>query len=720
VNQEQRIIMEKNFQNLRPDVRTIEKIGATGAGKTLGDALLTTPAAMSLLSKAVGEGSATLREQTKVFTEKLSDHMIIAAKLADDIYSWEQLIEMIIKVYTKNIKNYYKDSQIEEMDELRDSLHRDFFEALGTNRNMEAQPRLLQPKDRALIADNIVEYSIPFLMENLQSIYKEAKNSLHEVDAKPRSRKLDEAISHRLQAAIDSEPKMLEGLKASHTNINEELRKHFFLYFREEQKSMDDYYYRVIDLNNTGDCEDFIDALFSNNNLSNNGTLSIEVLCDELVIYAPMNKEVIQIANDNYKVMKALQGIDLKLSIGVRDTRGLYHESADQQKENEYLQDLLYNRSYDALMIISPIFGDTNNAKLREDIKAVLKTYSKQTPIMLLSNKVDLLIDDLYKRETVTDLFSIGSFEAPAEIEFHELKASIDQRLESVLEELKEAQQKRIGGVFEAIPCYLKIPSSTKITRELLNAYGPRQALGKILTTLGESLEKISDKIPYHLDSTLEEGKLPYRIDRNKVRSIIAASFLSPQVSKQLKAAKQNIEMNTGITPHGHGYNALGRRIPFGQGWTSIINQDYFLYCKSFEITFPANVQNLITDALLDDLLSRAVHFTKGKFKYAEDQEKFKRIIRSNFRSSAFAANLINDYIFKSSDKWGISYHNRFNRFLKESLPFFNVQQSQIQQVLEDNQNAGDAGIFDKYTEAMAKELRRAISQAFRLNVHLA
>jgi hypothetical protein len=712
--------LEKNFQNLQPDVRTIEKVGPTGAGKTLGDALLTTHAAMSLLSRAVGEGSATLREQTKVFTEKLSDHMIIAAKLADDIYSWEQLIEMIIKVYTKNIKNYYKDSQIEEMDELKDSLHRDFFESLGTNRNMEAQPRLLKPEDRTLIADNIVEYSIPFLIENLQGIYKEARNSLHEVDAKPRSRKLDEAISHRLQAAIDNEPKMLKGLKNSHENINEELKKHFFLYFREDQKSMDDYFYRVIDLNNTADCEDFIGALFSNNNLSNNGTLSIEVLCDELVIYAPMNKEVIQIANENYKVRKALQGIDLKLSVGVRDTRGLYHESADQQKENEYLQDLLYNRSYDALMIVSPIFGDTNNAKLREDIKAILKTYSKQTPIMLLSNKVDLLIDDQYKGEAVTDLFSMGSFEAPGEIEFHDLKSVIDQRLESVLEELKEARQKRVGGVFEAIPCYLKMPSSTRITRELLNAYGPRQALEKILKTLGESLEKVSDKIPYLLDTTVEEGKLPYRVDINKVRSIIAASFLSPQASKQLKAAKQNIEMNTGITPHGHGYNALGRRIPLGQGWTSIINQDYFFYCKSFEISFPANVQNLISEALLDDLLNSAVRFTKGKFKYPKDQERFKRIIRNNFRSSAFAANLINDHIFKSSDKWGISYHNRFNRFLKESLPFFNIQQSQIQQLVAGNQGADDAGIFDKYTEAMTKELKSAISQAFRLNVYLA
>ncbi|MFP3588942.1 hypothetical protein SCB29_35895, partial [Paraburkholderia sp. SIMBA_055] len=106
----------------------------------------------------------------------------------------------------------------------------------------------------------------------------------------------------------------------------------------------------------------FIEAMFSNNNLSNGKRLSIEVLCSDVVIYAPMNGETIRLIRENPGMERVLQGMDGSLSLGIRDTRGMYHESADQKKELDHLQELIYDRSYDALMLVCPVFGDNNQS----------------------------------------------------------------------------------------------------------------------------------------------------------------------------------------------------------------------------------------------------------------------------------------------------------------------------------------------------------------------
>lgn len=722
MKQEQNTLKSLGFSNLSPDVRTIEKVGSTGAGKTLTDMLFTTPKALSILARAVGEGSATLGDQTKVFTEKLKDHIIVAAKLSDEIFTWEQLIELIIKVFTKIIKGNYKESQASDLGQIEKGLITELLEALDSTRNTEAQPRLLGKEERLEFVEEIAEYSIPFLRENLQIIYIEAKNILQDVETKLRSRKMDEAISQKLQEFIDKDQLFLEGLRKTHTNINDSLKTHFHMYFDEEVKSEDDYYYRIIDLDNTEECEDFIQAVFSNNNLSSGDNLSIEVLCAELVIYAPMNDEVIRIIRSDQEMKQVLEGMDSKLSLGIRDTRGMYHESADQQRENEHLQDLLYNRSYDALMLVCPVFGDTNHAKLREDVKAVLKLYSKQTPIILMNNKVDLLIDDLHKEEDATDLFSLESSTAHKEISFEVMKESINQRIDSIVQEFRDAQQKRAGGVLESVACYLKPPSTTRISRDLYEAYGPKQALYKILKLLSNSLIRTSEKIPFHLYEAIEDGKLPFNINRTKVRSIIAATFLNPQVNKVVKTpALANIHSNMGITPHGQGYNALGRKVAIGQGWTSNIDPYRFINCKSFSISFPANIQNLITHGLLEDLVANTVTFTRGHFESQADLDKVKEIIITRtFRGNMFAANLLYDDAFKKADKSAVSYYTRFNRFLTYCRDFLNFTNKEIVPAADINNLWEEySSVFDTYTEAMSKELKYAINLAFRLNVYI-
>ncbi len=714
--------MEKNpleklkFNFLSPDYRIIHKVGSTGSGKTYSDLMFTTPDAFNVLSNSVGEGSGTLKDQTKIYTEKLKNHIIVAAKQNEEIYKWAQLIEMLLKVYTKIVKTNYKDSQMADQGQVRNNLVRELLEALNSNRNIEAQPRILSERQRNEIADKIAECSMPFFHKNLQVIFQEAKNKLRESEAKPNSRKMDEAINQRLQETIDNEPEFVNELREFHRSINESLRDYFFQYFDEDKLSDDKYYYRIIDLNNLKESDDFIKSLFTNNDLVNGNRLSIEVLCTELIIYAPMNDEVKQFISSNSEMACIFEGMDGKISLGIRDTRGMYHESADQKKETEYLQELLYDRSYDALMLVCPAFSDNNHAKLREDVKAVLNHYSKQTPIILLINKVDLLIDDQYKGSNNVNLFTMNIFPQPEEIPFEDLELKINQRVNSIYQEFLEAQQKRNGGVLVSVPCFLKPPNTTKMTNILYEAYGPRQALHTILKTLTDSLATSSEKIPFHLTDELD-GKLPFRVNRKRVNQSIAEALIDAKsVKKVLQPALKNINDNLGKKPHGQGYNALGYyRLPRGYGWTSNIDEGYFVNCESFSIDFPANVINLITPELLKEIISYSVDYPKGYFETPEGLVKLNKIVRNTFRPNIFAANLLYDNAFKRADNAGFSYKYRFNQFLKICTDYFKFSD----EIITSGQISSENDALNAYTEAMVKELKHALKLAFRLRVYL-
>lgn len=700
------LVSENGLLYLSPDVRIIEKVGSTGSGKTYGDLLFTTQEAFKVLSLSSGEGSASLGDQTKVYTDRLIDQIVVAAKLSDEIFTWAQLIEVYLKVLTRVVKTYYKDNHIEKSDQMEKELVGGFIEALNSTRNTEAQPRLLSEGQRSEIAMQITAYSLPFLNQKIQTIYYEAKNSLREIEVKPTSRKLDEAINQRLQIAIDLETLLVQRLRATHELINLLLKQHFFGYFSENEISNDDYYYYIIDLKQTEESIDFIEAMFSNNDLSSGKKLSIEVLCSDVVIYAPMNEGTKRLIRSNRDMEIVFQGMDGSLSLGSRDTRGMYHESADQKKEFDYLQELLYDRSYDALMLVCPVFGDNNHSKLREDIKAGLRNYSKQTPIIILNNKVDLLIDDRSKESNqLLDLFELDDFQRTPEISFDEIKAEINERVGSIHREFQLARQKHGSSLLVTIPCYLKQPSTMKITHEIHEAYGPKKALQLILTVLSDALVSSSEKVDFILNSKLESG-FPFEINRMKIRELIIEAWNNPQSAKRVQQpALINIKENLGKTPHGRGYNALGYNyLPKGSGWTSNIDQSYFINCQSFSVTFPANLSNFVTSELIGNIIDKAVSYPNGEFKTVEGQNKIKDIVQgSKFRSHIFAANVLFDNAFKEAEKAGFSYYVRFNKFLEICRNYFKEQNTAI----------------EIYTDAFLRELEHALGLAFRLHVYL-
>lgn len=718
--EQQNMVEEYNCNYLSPDVRTIEKIGSTGSGKTLSDLLFTTKEARLLFSRTVGEGSATLRDQTKVFTEKLTNHMIVAVKLPYEIFSWEKLIELLSKVLLPIIKSNYKESQAENADQLQRELFEGFQREMTSTKNTEAQTRLLQETNRQKISNEMANYFTNFLQGNIQIIYQEAKNSLPELEGKPKSRKLDEAIIQRLLDKIDREPELLKKLHQSHDAINQELMEFFFRYFSQRQKSKDDYYYQVVDLDHIDRSSDFINAMFSNNNLHTNQQLSIEVICSELVIYAPMNQEVTKIIRSNEKMVRVFEGMDRRLSLGMRDTRGLYHEGADPKVENERLQELLYHNTYDALMIVCPIFGDPNLAKLREDVKSVLRNYSKQIPIILLNNKVDLLIDDQYKKSVESsDLFSFDELLPKKVLTFSNLKNVIDSRVQSILNEFNMTKQKNTNSLYP-VTCYFKAPNQTdtSIMQDIYNAYGPYQALQQILDILSNSLYQSSKKVRFILDEAVDEGKLPYAVIHSKLRELMAQTYTdTPFYEKTRKAVLKNIDDNLGKTPHGQGFNALGRHIAYGQGWSSNIDEERFVNCESFSVNFPANVRGMPTASLLDKILSDCVKYTKGHFEKPEDLKRINEYVKAQvFDTYEFTANLLYRHAFLVASHSATSYYNRFNQFLKISRSFFNLTG---QEMIDLNENSTSGSVLDYYTDAMVREIKRSLNFAFHLHVYI-
>lgn len=233
----------------------------------------------------------------------------------------------------------------------------------------------------------------------------------------------------------------------------------------------------------------------------------------------------------------------------------------------------------------------------------------------------------------------------------------------------------------------------------------PKKALQSILTVLSDALVSSSEKVDFSLNSTLESG-FPFEINRMKIRELIIEAWNNPQSAKKVQQpALINIKENLGKTPHGQGYNALGYNyLPKGNGWTSNIDQSYFINCQSFSVTFPANLRNFVTSELIGNIIDKAVSYPNGMFKTVEGQNKLKDIVQTRtFRSNIFVANVLFDNAFKDAEKAGFSYYVRFNKFLEICHNYFKEQNTAI----------------EIYTDALLRELEYALGLAFRLHVYL-
>lgn len=693
--------MVKNFNEsyLMPNVRTIGLAGGTGDGKSEITSTFADPKAKNILSKSIGETNSTLKERIVVYSESMTDKLILAVKLKEDIFEREDFNSLIALVVSKIVKDYGKNVDVES-DKLRDDFIATLESAIKTKVNSRAVLTFLDEKQ---IKNLVKELADIFSWEGFFSkysyeIYNKVKNDLKTHEAKDNSAKFSAAIRSEVEKAIDSIDK--EKMWGILTTINKSLKEIFFQYFLEDSQSLDGYYYHVIDLDIQEESAAVIDAMFTSNNLRKGENLSIEVFCKEIVIYAPMHKKILELIKSDVKSNKVFMGKDGTVSIAVYDTKGLYHDNSTDEGNLEYFTKLLYSINYDALMLVCPLSGDSNEAKLRELYSNAMKQYNKQVPIFILNNKVDLFIDALYKELSSDDPLSLET--SDEELSFEDIKAKVNARMEVIRNELHSVQHKnRKNARIISLPCYLK--KDNRMNPEMLKEYNAVNAIQIIINKMAEHLESSSEKIAFSL-SDIEVSDIQIEIDQDKVKNIISDLLAQKETQhKILIPALKDISDNVGKVPHGNGYNALLRRLVMGYGYTSNINESYFYNCHSFSINFPSMLRNLITQDLIAKLLDEAVKYEGGHFKSVDGEKKLKEIARKYgyFNTQNFIAEMVYYKALIEAEKMGFSYGARFGAFLNNSIPYFSTSLLDV----------------SSYSDAIIKTLNEALKRVVDLHV---
>ncbi len=688
-----------NDLNLTPNVRTIGLAGGTGDGKSEVTSAFAAPKAKPIMSKGVGDTNSTLEERIAVYTEALNDQMILAVKIKDSIFNREDFNNLISNNISKIVKEYGKGQEVDGK-KLQEKFSQYLKEDVKTKVNSRAVLNFLNPELIEQLIEELVDLFSweSFFSKHSYQIYNTVRNNMKSIEVKDNSAKFIAAIKNEVEKVIDymDKGRMWDILN----KINDNLKETFFKYFSEDYKSLDGYYYHVIDLNNQDKSTALIDAMFSSNDLRKGETLSIEVLCKEIVIYAPIHRKILELIKSDEKSNKVFMGKDSTVSIGVYDTKGLYHENSTDEGNLEYLTKLLYSINYDALMLVSPLSGDSNEAKLRELYKNVMEKYNKQVPIFILNNKVDLFIDALYKELSSDDPLSLDI--SDEEISFNEIKDKVDARMVAIKEELQSIQHKNRKGVeIISLPCYLK--KDNRMSQEMLKEYNALNAIEMIIRNMTEHLEASSEKIHFSL-SDIEVSDIQIEINENKLKNIIDKRLNQKDIQlKVLNPAEKDRSENIGKIPHGNAYNALSRRLAMGYGYTSNIDESYFYNCHSFSVNFPSMLRNFISEDLIADIINTVVSYKGGSFKDLDGEEKLKKIsLKYNyFNKQAFVAEMVYNKALLDAEKVAFSYGARFNAFLDNSQPYFNINNLDL----------------DAYSSAITNILSEALIRTIDLHI---
>lgn len=690
--------MTKNWneENLKPYVRTIAVSGGTGDGKSEFTSVFAKPNAKKIISKSVGTTNSTLKERIVVYTEDADDEILVVVKKGDEVFPKQKFIDLITFALIPGVLANGKN-----ISSSKEKCKSDFIvkleEQLNTKINTNAVVAFLSEDEKRDFIDKLVTLLEQNGLFDLQyTIYHSSKNGLQPDEIKDNSAKFRSAIYTEIQNTLDNlNKKAKEDIFLVCKKVNELLSQVFFKHFDEQNISMDGYYYKCIDLQNP-DLE-FVNAIFTANDLRKGDNLSLEIFCSEIFIYAPLHESIASIIKADSNMKGILQDKHGKISLGIYDTRGLYHSNATNEENYEYFTDLLYEIPYDALVLVHPLTGDTNEKKLMELYSEALKGFNKQIPVFMLNNKVDVFIDEMNKNLATDDIFSIETNNDT--IGFDEIKKSVDEKLELISEELMLQQNKNRKNLkIKCLPCYLK--KSTVMPQEALKAYNIIEAIREILNNLCEHLRKEAFKLKFHLSSIDYSDILPI-IDDEKIEKIIV-NFLQMKETKTkvFTPARINIQDNLGRTPHGNGYAALRRRLNNGEGYTSNIDENYFYNCQSFTISFPGILRNFFSKELQIELLN-VIEFNGGRFENDSDREKLLKIAINYFSEKKVISEMLYNNALLKAENVSFGYNKKFNKFLMNSIVYFN-EESLIQ---------------DEYLKALKGEILNSITKAIELHV---
>ena len=655
-----------DYISFKPHFRVLELLGGTGNGKTEVGTVPADQKARKILIEGVGSTNSTLTERLMVFTTEYSDKIVVAVKHDENAFSRNLFTEIISKAIAKVVKDLGKVvTTIVGKD--KEILEEALKEQLSKRNNVKAILSLLTEEQKYAFVNDIVDlYHRYDLHQYNYNIYNTVKNEMAEVEVKENSKKFMSAIQQEVERTMDLQSDSFkQDLWNIWESLNGDLGKVFFAHFDEQKISSDGYYYKEIMLDAPD--TDFINAMFTANNMQAGQRLSLEVLCSEIVIYVPMNKVFSKLIEDNPLTSKVFRDSNNNIVFATLDTRGLYHSDNTDDENVDYCSELLYKGDVDAIAMVVPLEGDTNEKKIGELYRDALKNFNKQIPVFMIHNKLDLFVASLQKMD-FDDPLSVDAFD---EKEFTEtdLCESIADRMMELNEDLKAAQVKAKKRMpIKSLACYLKRDAS--FPAAFVKKYNVLETYRIILEDMAKSLEESAYKIKFEP----KEGEIPTPVvDRKRLAELIHVHVTDNSTDKKVfTPGMSDIALSLGKTPHGNAYNALRRRLKNGDGYTSNIDEAYFYNCKSFSVNFTANLRNFASSEFIHSVVFQALRI-EGVKRTQEADEKYMKTVETYVNPKELVSLLLFYKAIQDAEKEAFSFKSKFQNFLQNSMLYFNL-----------------------------------------------
>lgn len=694
-----------NYTKLKPFVRVVEFMGGTGTGKTEISTVPAAPKARKILLYGVGNTNSTLTERLMVFTTEYTDKMVIAVKRDENAFSRNNFTEIISKAISKVVKEFGKvvaSAEGKDKGVIGDALHEALHEQLKKRNNVKAILSLLSEKQKDSFVNAIVGLYCGYdLHQYNYRIYNTVKNEMVDVEVKENSKKFLSAIQQEVERTMDTQSEEFKSaLWCIWKDLNDGIAKVFFSYFNKAYISNDGYFYKEIMLDNPD--TEFISAMFTANNMQAGQRLSLEVLCSEIVIYIPMHENFKNMIKDNPTASNVFRDSNDNIVFATLDTRGLYHSDNTDDENSDYCSELIYKGDIDAIAMVVPFVGDTNEKKVGELYRDVLRNFNRQIPVFMIHNKLDLYVADLLK-PSFYDPLAYDPLADKAADDSSEPKKSITDSITDRMKELdadmdavQAKARKRLP--VRSLACFLY--PNDRLTDDVTNEYNVRKTYKTMLQDVAESLKESSQKIKFKVN----EGETPtLDIDEDALSELIQEHVEDNATDKKVfTPGMSDIARSIGKTPHGNAYNALCRRLKNGEGYTSNIDERYFYNCESFSVNFTANLRNFASEEFIRSVVSEALKVEGVDVDCTpEIAKEYKDKVVTYVNPKELVSLLLYYKAIQNAEMNAFSFKSKFQNFLQNSMHYFNQTQIDI----------------ENYKEAIKQIVLEAANKALDLNV---
>ncbi|WP_151736717.1 hypothetical protein [Paenibacillus tengchongensis] len=711
---------------LRPSGVTALLVAPTASGKTTVTAQFATYGAARLLNLTIGEGSSTIVDRQLVYTSALEHHMIVSVKPKTPYVPLPEFIARITSRLVDKLATYQRKLRMIDVSEIESEVEDDLERAFNNTMNTQAEYSLLPVEDRLQVVRELTGPIAGFLKSKGLEIFNHAANSLDVDEAPKNSMKLRDAIKTKLHSFIQSDLQIQQVIDKVYTRLNESLDHYFHSFFDKENKSADDYYFKIIDVNTPSTHKEFILAFFSNNNIQKGSKLSLEVLCDEIVIHLPMKETIVEAIQED-KVRRQTRSVyedfnQNSISLTLVDTQGLFHLASDEQMEQDRLRHMLYSTRYDALICLTPMHGNPNGTKFEIQMSQEMAKYKKNVPVFFLCNKVDEYADKLQKDNSTASnaLDDLFNDDKPETNQIDILK-SVISRAEEQTKSITLALKDRKQGNVCVLPVMFKDPVN-QLDRDSLDPhFGALAVVNNIVQKIADNLAQAASFIKFTYHSNVGWSQRPFEVNTKMLVQCLRDTWSKAETNNQVKRpALENIEHNQGRNPHGNGFNALVIRLKRGEGWDSNILEGYFKNHHSFHVRFPANLSNIISAELIAQLANAAVEYN-GEI---DGKDKFISHIIEFFKEAQlqFVADILYHQIFANLLSTYYSNYNVFQGFLNQSEPLFQLTPEQFSVYAEsyDGQQLPNGTEYvHKLVTALQRQMENALSLVFNRFVYV-